>query len=153
MLPPHLVTTLRVMTAEVNDSEPLLTPAEVAAMFRVDPKTVTRWAKSDEGKRRIAEGEAERQREREAETAARRATAAEARKRVQEIALKAVEMLEKALDDEDVHARLRAAREVLDRAGVPRTSKVEVTSSVLDLSKLSDEEIATLDTLTTKASV
>ncbi len=25
--------------------EPLLTPAEVAHMFRVDPKTVTRWAK------------------------------------------------------------------------------------------------------------
>jgi excisionase family DNA binding protein len=24
----------------------LLTPAEVAQMFRVDPKTVTRWAKS-----------------------------------------------------------------------------------------------------------
>lgn len=24
----------------------LLTPAEVAAMFRVDPKTVTRWANS-----------------------------------------------------------------------------------------------------------
>jgi excisionase family DNA binding protein len=24
--------------------EPLLTPAEVAAAFRVDPKTVTRWA-------------------------------------------------------------------------------------------------------------
>lgn len=24
--------------------EELLTPAEVAAMFRVDPKTVTRWA-------------------------------------------------------------------------------------------------------------
>lgn len=29
----------------VDDAvEPLLTPAEVAAMFRVDPKTVTRWA-------------------------------------------------------------------------------------------------------------
>lgn len=27
---------------EAND--PLLTPAEVAAIFRVDPKTVTRWA-------------------------------------------------------------------------------------------------------------
>jgi excisionase family DNA binding protein len=26
--------------------EPLLTPAEVAARFRVDPKTVTRWAKA-----------------------------------------------------------------------------------------------------------
>jgi len=25
---------------------PLLTPAEVAQMFRVDPKTVTRWAKT-----------------------------------------------------------------------------------------------------------
>lgn len=29
-----------------TDAEPLLTPAEVAAMFRVDPKTVTRWAKA-----------------------------------------------------------------------------------------------------------
>lgn len=26
--------------------ERLLTPAEVASMFRVDPKTVTRWAKA-----------------------------------------------------------------------------------------------------------
>lgn len=26
--------------------EPLLTPAEVAALFRVDPKTVVRWAKA-----------------------------------------------------------------------------------------------------------
>lgn len=29
-----------------TESEALLTPAEVAAMFRVDPKTVTRWAKA-----------------------------------------------------------------------------------------------------------
>jgi len=29
-----------------NGSEILLTPAEVAAVFRVDPKTVTRWAKA-----------------------------------------------------------------------------------------------------------
>ena len=27
-----------------TDQEVLLTPAEVAALFRVDPKTVTRWA-------------------------------------------------------------------------------------------------------------
>jgi excisionase family DNA binding protein len=26
--------------------EPLLTPSEVASLFRVDPKTVTRWAKA-----------------------------------------------------------------------------------------------------------
>ena len=29
-----------------SETETLLTPAEVAAMFRVDPKTVTRWAKA-----------------------------------------------------------------------------------------------------------
>jgi excisionase family DNA binding protein len=28
------------------DNEELLTPSEVAKLFRVDPKTVTRWAKS-----------------------------------------------------------------------------------------------------------
>ncbi|MEY2989494.1 MAG: hypothetical protein RLZZ163_410, partial [Actinomycetota bacterium] len=28
------------------DSDHLLTPSEVAALFRVDPKTVTRWAKA-----------------------------------------------------------------------------------------------------------
>lgn len=28
------------------DADALLTPAEVAAMFRVAPKTVTRWAKA-----------------------------------------------------------------------------------------------------------
>ena len=34
------------MTQPTYDPEALLTPAEVAAMFRVDPKTVTRWAKA-----------------------------------------------------------------------------------------------------------
>ncbi|CAN5437146.1 MULTISPECIES: BldC family transcriptional regulator [Jatrophihabitans] len=29
-----------------TESEPLLTPSEVATLFRVDPKTVTRWAKA-----------------------------------------------------------------------------------------------------------
>ncbi len=29
-----------------SNQENLLTPAEVAALFRVDPKTVTRWAKA-----------------------------------------------------------------------------------------------------------
>jgi excisionase family DNA binding protein len=43
----------------------LLTPSEVAAMFRVDPKTVTRWAKAGKlsairtlgGHRRYSEAE------------------------------------------------------------------------------------------------
>lgn len=34
------------MSAHTPDAEVLMTPAEVAAMFRVDPKTVTRWAKA-----------------------------------------------------------------------------------------------------------
>ena len=34
------------MAVRPTESESLLTPAEVAAMFRVDPKTVTRWAKA-----------------------------------------------------------------------------------------------------------
>jgi excisionase family DNA binding protein len=34
------------MTVEVPPDERLLTPSEVAALFRVDPKTVTRWAKA-----------------------------------------------------------------------------------------------------------
>ena len=34
------------MAGRNPDAEMLLTPAEVAALFRVDPKTVTRWAKA-----------------------------------------------------------------------------------------------------------
>lgn len=34
------------MVTAPEEAEPLLTPAEVAGMFRVDPKTVTRWAKA-----------------------------------------------------------------------------------------------------------
>ncbi|MEI6406845.1 MAG: BldC family transcriptional regulator [Actinomycetes bacterium] len=30
----------------IQDQEVLLTPSEVAKLFRVDPKTVTRWAKA-----------------------------------------------------------------------------------------------------------
>ncbi len=34
------------MSMNRGEPEVLLTPAEVASMFRVDPKTVTRWAKA-----------------------------------------------------------------------------------------------------------
>jgi excisionase family DNA binding protein len=34
------------MTTQPAHSEVLLTPSEVATLFRVDPKTVTRWAKA-----------------------------------------------------------------------------------------------------------
>ncbi|MBD9697992.1 BldC family transcriptional regulator [Sanguibacter sp. A247] len=34
------------MPVHGTESEVLLTPAEVASLFRVDPKTVTRWAKA-----------------------------------------------------------------------------------------------------------
>jgi excisionase family DNA binding protein len=32
--------------AETPQTDTLLTPAEVAALFRVNPKTVTRWARA-----------------------------------------------------------------------------------------------------------
>lgn len=34
------------MNSRQSEPETLLTPSEVAALFRVDPKTVTRWAKA-----------------------------------------------------------------------------------------------------------
>lgn len=34
------------MSAPIVPEDELLTPAEVAALFYVDPKTVTRWAKA-----------------------------------------------------------------------------------------------------------
>lgn len=34
------------MTIKSSEADQLLTPAEVASLFRVDPKTVTRWAKA-----------------------------------------------------------------------------------------------------------
>ena len=53
------------MTSRADDTEALLSPAEVAALFRVDPKTVTRWAKAGKltalrtlgGHRRYSESE------------------------------------------------------------------------------------------------
>jgi excisionase family DNA binding protein len=34
------------MSAQPTEADALLTPSEVASLFRVDPKTVTRWAKA-----------------------------------------------------------------------------------------------------------
>jgi excisionase family DNA binding protein len=34
------------LSSHPAEAENLLTPSEVAALFRVDPKTVTRWAKA-----------------------------------------------------------------------------------------------------------
>ena len=38
--------TTKVEPMEPHDDDALLTPSEVAAMFRVNPKTVTRWARA-----------------------------------------------------------------------------------------------------------
>ena len=35
-----------ISSLSISGQENLLTPSEVAALFRVDPKTVTRWAKA-----------------------------------------------------------------------------------------------------------
>lgn len=68
------------MQERSDGSEVLLTPGEVAVIFRVDPKTVTRWAKSGKltairtlgGHRRFRQSEVknllERQREKGADS-------------------------------------------------------------------------------------
>ena len=53
------------MSGARAESDSLLTPSEVASLFRVDPKTVTRWAKAGKlsavrtlgGHRRYSEAE------------------------------------------------------------------------------------------------
>ncbi len=53
------------MRTQIKPDTKLLTPAEVAAMLRVDPKTVTRWARAGKlssirtpgGHRRYSESE------------------------------------------------------------------------------------------------
>ncbi len=53
------------MRSDLHQESRLLTPAEVAALFRVDPKTVTRWAQQGKihsirtlgGHRRYSEAE------------------------------------------------------------------------------------------------
>jgi excisionase family DNA binding protein len=40
------VTTIGTSMPASSESDDLLTPSEVAKLFRVDPKTVTRWAKA-----------------------------------------------------------------------------------------------------------
>jgi excisionase family DNA binding protein len=40
------MTTIGMPVSGSNEHEELLTPSEVAKLFRVDPKTVTRWAKA-----------------------------------------------------------------------------------------------------------
>jgi excisionase family DNA binding protein len=37
---------MTIQDQDLDTQETLLTPAEVAKMFRVNPKTVTRWAKA-----------------------------------------------------------------------------------------------------------
>jgi excisionase family DNA binding protein len=71
------------------DAEPLLTPAEVAAMFRVDPKTVTRWAKAGKltsirtlgGHRRYLEAEVRGLLNRSAQTGPNQPTRSQSRRR------------------------------------------------------------------------
>ena len=41
-----MATEIRINGSTMPGGEDLMTPAEVAQAFRVDPKTVTRWAKA-----------------------------------------------------------------------------------------------------------
>ena len=65
---------------------------------------------------------------------------------------RAAEVLRDELDGPDRAARLRAAESLLDRGGAPKSTKVDTTvRASVDLSRLSDDELDTLERLQAKA--
>jgi hypothetical protein len=124
---------------------------EVARALGVDDRTVARWRDSPEGARRLAEASAIADEVRKADLKAMVDTAAQAREKLRSIALRAVDVLEEALDDDDVQARLRAVRETLDRAGVPRVERVETIGGEVDYSHMTPEKRALLRELLAEA--
>lgn len=118
----------------------------VAQTVRVKRDTVASWRDSIEGQKMLAEARAAR--------AADIANAvARARQLLEDNAVLAAQTLVDNLKSSAPSVRTGAARTLLDRIGIPvvREVKASVTSSGLDLSKLSTAEVLELDRLTQKA--
>lgn len=117
----------------------------VAEKIGVDRRTVRVWRDSDEG-------QIELRRARDARADLFRDAAEDARKIIRESLAKAAQVLADDLDSEDAEVRNRSARTLLDRGGVPRTERVEtVTTSEMDLSQLTDDEVKELQRIKSKA--
>ena len=122
------------------------TVAAAARAVKTRENTVRDWRDSPDGQRLLAEARAQR--------AADIANAvARARQLLEDNAVLAAQALVDNLKSTAPSVRTGAARNILDRVGVPvvREVKASVTSSGLDLSKLSTAEVLELDRLTQKA--
>jgi hypothetical protein len=118
----------------------------VARQLGIKRITVRDWRDSPEGQSQLADA-------RRARAAAFEGAVEDARQILREAAVKAAQVLADKLDAPTSFAALRAAREILNRVGLPSVSKVETTTppSTLDLSRLSDVELVQLEQLHAKA--
>lgn len=122
------------------------TLAAVAEQVKVRAKTVAAWRDSPEGQRVLDDA-------REKRAAALESAASKARRILEEAAARAAMVLVDQLDASAPNVKVRAAREILGRVGVPTLteSRVTVADDGLDLSRLSLEELQQLDALNRRA--
>lgn len=118
----------------------------VARELRVNHETVTAWRDSSEGKERLDALRAKRDQE-------LGAIQRKARLQLEALIPRAVQRLGDALESANLNVVVRASAQILDRAGMPRTERVEaVGDGEIDLSELTAEELDQLRALHEKAS-
>jgi transposase-like protein len=122
------------------------TVTAAAEQVGIDRKTMRRWRDSIEGQKLLDDA-------RKARAAQFADAADQARRTLREATPLAALRLRDRLDSTVPFEAINAAEAILSRVGVPRATKVESTGGAgLDLSKLSDDELATLEQLHAKAS-
>lgn len=118
----------------------------VARELRVHIDTVIAWRDSSEGKERLDALRAKRDQE-------LGAIQRKARLQLEALIPRAVQRLGDALESANLNVVVRASAQILDRAGMPRTERVEaVGDGEIDLSELTAEELDQLRALHEKAS-
>ena len=116
----------------------------VSGSMGVNEKTIYRWMETPDGKADLDRARAQRLR-------AFEDTVAPARQQLKSLALRAVQVLAEQLESGDEDVASKAARTILDRVGLPRAERVEVSVAQRNLSALSDDELRLYDALNEKA--
>jgi transposase-like protein len=121
------------------------TVTAVARQLGLSRPTVRGWRDSPDGQKQLAAARA-------ARDAESREVVADARRIVRANLAFAAQVLADKLRSPHPHVALAAARELLDRGGLPRTERVEGGGApAADLSRLTDDELVTLARLQQKA--
>lgn len=116
----------------------------VARALKITLETVMAWRDSPEGKARLEELAKKRDQE-------LGAVQRKARLKLEELIPRAVLRLGDALESANMNVVVRAAAQILDRGGLPRTEVHEEHTGELDLSGLTPEELDQLRALHAKA--